>query len=110
VSTVVSERSVSLLEARDGEGVVVSHDEQPGGRDESGCGPDDSGYDVLECAKVMAEVRTFLDGECTDETRVRVCNHLEACENCLRYYTLEGRIKNLIATKCGGDMAPEWLR
>ena len=59
---------------------------------------------------MIAEAWTFLDGECTDETRARVCQHLEACSRCLHHYVLEGRIKNLIATKCGGNTAPEWLR
>jgi mycothiol system anti-sigma-R factor len=72
--------------------------------------PADSGDDAVECATVIAEAWTFLDGECSDENRARVCQHLEACSRCLRHFALEGRIKNLIATKCGGGTAPERLR
>lgn len=61
---------------------------------------------MVECMTVLAEAGTFLDGESNDEVRTRVCEHLAACENCLRHYTLEGRFKNLIATKCGSDEAP----
>jgi mycothiol system anti-sigma-R factor len=73
-------------------------------------GQGDPGADVLQCVTVMAEVWTFLDGECTDDTRANLCQHLETCSSCLAQYALEGRIKNLIATKCGGDKAPERWR
>ena len=69
-----------------------------------------SGNGAVECARVMAAVWTFLFGECIDEVRACVCKHLEACENCLRDYTLEARFKSVIATRCGGDEAPKRLR
>ena len=63
-----------------------------------------------ECAEVIAEVWTLLDGECTAETRQKLRKHLEECPPCLRLYGLEERIKALIATKCRGEKAPEGLR
>jgi mycothiol system anti-sigma-R factor len=63
-----------------------------------------------ECAAVIAEVWTLLDGECTAETRDKLRDHLEACPACLRHYGVEERIKQLIAAKCSGEKAPEWLR
>jgi mycothiol system anti-sigma-R factor len=63
-----------------------------------------------ECAEVIAEVWTLLDGECTPETRQKLRKHLEECPPCLRLYGLEERIKALIATKCRGEKAPEGLR
>jgi mycothiol system anti-sigma-R factor len=66
--------------------------------------------DHPDCAAVIAEVWTLLDGECTPETRDKLRHHLEACPACLRYYGVEERVKRLIATKCGGDKAPESLR
>jgi mycothiol system anti-sigma-R factor len=63
-----------------------------------------------ECAEVIAEVWTLLDGECTAETREKLRKHLEECPPCLRLYGLEERIKGLIATKCRGEKAPEGLR
>ena len=82
------------------------------GRDERSHerGPTDSVNEAVECATVIAKAWTFLDGECTDGTCAWVCQHLQACEGCLSHYALEGRIKNLIATTCGGDTAPERLR
>ena len=63
-----------------------------------------------ECAEVIAEVWTLLDGECTAETREKLRKHLEECPPCFRLYGLEERIKGLIATKCRGEKAPEGLR
>jgi mycothiol system anti-sigma-R factor len=85
----------------------VSRDERSDKGSGRSSGRGDRGFHDVECATVIAEAWTFLDGECTDETRARVCQHLEACSSCLRHYALEGRLKNLIATKCGGDTAPK---
>jgi mycothiol system anti-sigma-R factor len=63
-----------------------------------------------ECAAVIAEVWTLLDGECTDEIRDKLRHHLEECPTCLRYYGIEDRVKRLIATKCSGEKAPDGLR
>ena len=63
-----------------------------------------------KCAEVIAEVWTLLDGECTAETRERLRHHLEACPECFEHYGLEKQFKALIATKCGGEKAPEGLR
>lgn len=78
-------------------------------------GHDDSSADAdphvkAECAEVIAEVWTLLDGECTAETREKLRKHLEECPPCLRLYGLEERIKALIATKCRGEKAPEGFR
>ncbi|MFZ0226210.1 MAG: mycothiol system anti-sigma-R factor [Mycobacterium sp.] len=63
-----------------------------------------------ECAEVIAEVWTLLDGECTAETRAKLRKHLEDCPPCFQLYGLEERIKGLIATKCSGEKAPQHLR
>ncbi len=63
-----------------------------------------------ECAEVIAEVWTLLDGECTAENREKLRKHLEECPPCLQLYGLEERIKVLIASKCRGEKAPEGLR
>ena len=66
--------------------------------------------DHPECAAVMAEVWTLLDGECTADTKDKLRHHLEECPGCLRYYGVEEQIKTLIGRKCGGEKAPEGLR
>ncbi|MBS9533619.1 mycothiol system anti-sigma-R factor [Mycobacterium sp. M1] len=69
-------------------------------------GPDEHGVD---CAEVMAEVWTLLDGECTEDTREKLREHLQKCPGCLRQYGVEEQIKKLIARKCSGEKAPRQL-
>ena len=71
---------------------------------------DSDSHGGMGCAEVIAEVWTLLDGECTPQTRERLRHHLEACPGCFKHYGLEERIKALVATKCGGEKAPEGLR
>ena len=70
---------------------------------------DDPDVGHADCAVVIAEVWTLLDGECSDADTERLRRHLEQCPACLRHYGVEERIKNLIATKCSGDKAPSYL-
>ncbi len=63
-----------------------------------------------ECAEVLAEVWTLLDGECSPETQDKLRRHLEDCPPCFEHYGLEERIKGLISTKCRGERAPDSLR
>lgn len=67
----------------------------------------DSLNDTVECAVAVGLTWTFLDGECTPAMYARLCRHLEGCRGCLDHYALEGRVKNLIATKGGGEKAPK---
>ena len=53
-----------------------------------------------ECAEVIAEVWSLLDGECTPETQAKLRQHLEDCPPCFQFYGLEERIKGLIGSKC----------
>ncbi len=63
-----------------------------------------------ECAEVLAEVWTLLDGECSPEAQAKLKQHLEDCPPCFQFYGLEERMKLLISTKCRGERAPESLR
>ncbi|HEX7321793.1 MAG TPA: mycothiol system anti-sigma-R factor [Mycobacterium sp.] len=78
----------------------------------SGCGSPDAAElpPEVDCAAVIAEVWTLLDGECSPADKEKLRGHLEDCPECLRHYGLEERIKALIARKCGGDKAPQRLR
>ena len=67
----------------------------------------DAGH--ADCSAVIADVWTLLDGEVTEEKKARLRVHLDQCPACLRHYGVEERVKNLIATKCGGEKAPEEL-
>ncbi|HET9877580.1 MAG TPA: mycothiol system anti-sigma-R factor [Mycobacterium sp.] len=76
-----------------------------------GCGSPNAEESPLgvDCAQVIAEVWTLLDGECTPDDKAKLRSHLENCPECLRHYGVEEQIKALIARKCGGDKAPQHL-
>ena len=88
---------------------MSTHDDVSGAEDRwrAPIGPVDPEHP--ECAAVIAEVWTLLDGEVTAESRDRLRHHLEECPACLRHYGVEERIKKLIAVKCSGDKAPQYL-
>ena len=75
-----------------------------------GVTPPDPLNGPVDCTTVMAEVWALLDGECTEEKREKLRHHLDDCPACLRQYGVEQRVKNLIATKCSGERAPDSLR
>ncbi|MBY0441330.1 MAG: mycothiol system anti-sigma-R factor [Mycobacteriaceae bacterium] len=65
---------------------------------------------VVDCAQVIAEVWTLLDGECTPDNQHVLRQHLQQCPECLGHYGIEQRLKALIARKCGSEKMPEGLR
>jgi mycothiol system anti-sigma-R factor len=62
------------------------------------------------CAEVLAEVWLFLDHECDQTRRALLAQHLDECGPCLSEYGLDEKLKKLLATKCGGEQAPDELR
>ena len=63
-----------------------------------------------DCAEVIEKVYLYLDGECDDDTRAKLREHLDECAPCLRKYGVEQDVKALVARCCGSDTAPEGLR
>lgn len=63
-----------------------------------------------DCAEVLAEVWLFLDGECDRERRRLLAQHLDECGPCLAQYGIDEAVKRLLATRCGGEHAPEELK
>jgi anti-sigma factor (TIGR02949 family) len=72
--------------------------------------PNDHAHGDVGCAEVIRQVWLLLDGECTPDTRESLRHHLEACPECFQHYGIEERLKAVIATKCGGEKAPQGLR
>ncbi|HEX5496348.1 MAG TPA: mycothiol system anti-sigma-R factor [Mycobacteriales bacterium] len=63
-----------------------------------------------DCSDVLEAVFLYLDDEC-DETQHQVIRqHLDECSPCLRKFGIEQDVKALVARKCGGDVAPVYLR
>jgi mycothiol system anti-sigma-R factor len=63
-----------------------------------------------DCSEVLAEVWLFLDHECDKQRRQMLEQHLDECSPCLEQYGIEEHLKELLARKCGGDMAPAELK
>jgi mycothiol system anti-sigma-R factor len=63
-----------------------------------------------DCAEVLAEVWLFLDHECDHERRELLRDHLDECGPCLERFGIEEHLKELLASKCGGEQAPDALK
>jgi len=63
-----------------------------------------------DCSEVLAEVWLYLDGECDQERRATLVQHLDECSPCLAEYGLDEKLKQLLARKCSGETAPEGLK
>jgi mycothiol system anti-sigma-R factor len=60
-----------------------------------------------DCSEVLAEVWLFLDHECDQGQRAKLAQHLDECSPCLERYGLDEHLKALLASKCGGEHAPD---
>ena len=63
-----------------------------------------------DCSEVLAEVWLFLDQECDKDRRALLAQHLDECGPCLAEYGIDEKLKRLLASKCGGDVAPDGLK
>ncbi|MGI9000418.1 MAG: mycothiol system anti-sigma-R factor [Pseudonocardia sp.] len=63
-----------------------------------------------DCSEVLAEVWLFLDHECDETRRALLAQHLDECGPCLQEYGIDEKLKTLLATKCGGEHAPDGLK
>ncbi len=66
--------------------------------------------DEVDCREVLSDVYVFLDNELDETQRARIKEHLDDCYPCLRKFGIEQEVKELLARKCGGDLAPSTLR
>ena len=62
------------------------------------------------CTEVLSEVWMFLDRECDPTRRQLLQQHLDECHPCLEEYGIDEHLKVLLASKCGGEHAPESLK
>jgi mycothiol system anti-sigma-R factor len=66
------------------------------------CGP--------ECMEALKEVERLLDGELPTDLQVKVQKHLSGCSPCMDRAEFRRHLKDMIASKCGGDVpSPELL-
>ncbi len=61
------------------------------------------------CQDAIATLYSYLDGELTSESRVKIQYHLEECSPCFAAFGFEAELKAVIARKCRDDV-PDSLR
>jgi mycothiol system anti-sigma-R factor len=53
-----------------------------------------------DCSAMVARLYNFLDGELTDQRRIKIQNHLEACPSCFSAFDFEAELRIVIASRC----------
>jgi mycothiol system anti-sigma-R factor len=61
------------------------------------------------CEETLSELATYLDGELTEEVRVKIAVHLEECPPCGEIAVFQAELKQVIRSKCV-DRVPDELR
>jgi anti-sigma factor (TIGR02949 family) len=62
-----------------------------------------------ECEQVLQQLERFLDGELPEPDRVVLDRHLNGCTPCMERADFKRHVRMLLASRCGGDQAPEAL-
>jgi len=65
--------------------------------------------DDADCAQALARVYEYLDGELGPDDLVKIREHIDDCEPCLKQYDLDIALKALIRRSCR-ESAPADLR
>ena len=60
------------------------------------------------CIEAVELLYHYLDGELTDERRVQIQSHLDACPPCFEAYDFEAELRIVVRQKCR-DHVPETL-
>ena len=66
-------------------------------------------FESDECQRALTELYGYLDGYLTDERRAIVTTHVELCSPCLRAFSFERELREVVAQRCR-DEVPESLR
>ena len=61
------------------------------------------------CEETLAELYPYLDGELTEEVRVKIAVHLDECPPCGEIAVFEAELKRVIASRCV-ERVPDELR
>jgi mycothiol system anti-sigma-R factor len=61
---------------------------------------------TFKCQETLREIERFLDGELQSDLGSLLQRHLDDCPPCMRRTDFQRHLKDLIATKCGGVVAP----
>lgn len=69
-------------------------------------GPEES---AVDCSETIERLYHYLDGELTDERRIKIRHHLDDCAPCVGAFDFESDLRKLIANRCK-DHVPDSLR
>lgn len=64
---------------------------------------------MADCEDTLRELEAFLDTELSPEAHHAVQKHLDGCLHCLHTFDFHAELRQVIATKCGGDEMPPGL-
>ncbi|WP_152625880.1 mycothiol system anti-sigma-R factor [Acidithrix ferrooxidans] len=64
---------------------------------------------MIECQEVISRLYTFLDGELTEERRIKIRHHLDECSPCLEAFEFESELRQMVANRLR-DRVPDSLR
>ena len=70
---------------------------------------DEQAQHEADCKEAVERLYHFLDGELTDERRVMIQRHLDACSDCIEAFEFEVELRVAIARGCR-EPVPESLR
>jgi mycothiol system anti-sigma-R factor len=59
------------------------------------------------CDEYLSEIYTYLDGELTEEVRVRISTHLDDCPPCGGAFDFEVELRRVIASRCIDRIPPD---
>ncbi|MGZ5213086.1 MAG: zf-HC2 domain-containing protein [Actinomycetota bacterium] len=62
-----------------------------------------------DCMETLREIERYLDGELQGDLRIKVQVHLSGCNPCMDRTEFRRHLKDMIASKCGGDEPPPEL-
>lgn len=65
--------------------------------------------DLGSCRDALEDLFVFLDGQLTVERRLIIEGHIDRCAPCLKRYSFETELRQVIAEKCR-DTVPDSLR
>ncbi len=98
-----------VARGNEGDGLMADGETE---RQDAGAGPDpyaaifgDSGND---CDEAIHQLYHYLDGELTEDKRVKIAQHLDFCDHCNGAAAFESELRVVIASHCR-DRVPESL-
>lgn len=67
-------------------------------------------HEAHDCARVLARLHQFLDGECAEAEADEIRQHLDACDRCVEDADTVLTLKALVRRCCRHTTAPDDLR